>query len=118
MCVYVCMRAYVCVYLCVRAYVCVCVCVCVRVCPGRWVAFEKAAFSGEAYVLEKGLYGSHEDWGAQAFRIGSIQPAFQVGRPHGNDVPPCLRLKRNIFSVVLCGMLLSLHSTHQCCINK
>ena len=67
-----------CLYVCVC--VCVCACVCVCVCLGRWVAFEKAAFSGEVYVLEKGLYGSHEDWGAQAFRIGSIQPAFQVGR--------------------------------------
>uniref|UniRef100_A0A8C4ZC58 Beta/gamma crystallin 'Greek key' domain-containing protein n=1 Tax=Gadus morhua TaxID=8049 RepID=A0A8C4ZC58_GADMO len=50
----------------------------INVLGGVWVAFEKAAFSGEVYVLEKGLYGSHEDWGAQAFRIGSIQPAFQV----------------------------------------
>ncbi|KAJ3612856.1 hypothetical protein NHX12_019113 [Muraenolepis orangiensis] len=49
----------------------------INVLAGVWVAFEKAAFSGELYVLEKGLYGSPEDWGAQACRVGSIQPVFQ-----------------------------------------
>lgn len=46
--------------------------------PGRWVAFEQPGFSGELYVLEKGLYASPEDWGAQNFKISSIQPVFHV----------------------------------------
>ena len=44
----------------------------------RWVAFENAAFSGELYVLEKGLYGSPEDWGARNHKISSLQPVFLV----------------------------------------
>ncbi|KAK0133642.1 Beta/gamma crystallin domain-containing protein 1 [Merluccius polli] len=50
----------------------------INVLGGVWLAFEKAAFSGELYVLEKGLYGSPEDWGAQTFRLCSIQPVVQV----------------------------------------
>uniref|UniRef100_A0AAX7SYU9 Beta/gamma crystallin 'Greek key' domain-containing protein n=1 Tax=Astatotilapia calliptera TaxID=8154 RepID=A0AAX7SYU9_ASTCA len=30
---------------------------------GVWVVFEEPGFYGEPYVLEKGLYGSPEDWG-------------------------------------------------------
>lgn len=44
----------------------------------RWVGFEKPGFSGELYVLEKGMYASPEDWGAQNFKISSIQPIFHV----------------------------------------
>ncbi|XP_072546109.1 uncharacterized protein crybg1a isoform X2 [Salminus brasiliensis] len=47
-----------------------------EVLSGVWVAFENAAFSGEMYVLEKGLYGSPEDWGAQNHKISSLQPVF------------------------------------------
>ncbi|XP_022606916.1 beta/gamma crystallin domain-containing protein 1-like [Seriola dumerili] len=43
---------------------------------GVWVGFEKPGFNGELYVLEKGLYTSPEDWGAQNFKISSIQPVF------------------------------------------
>ncbi|RXN29771.1 absent in melanoma 1 -like isoform X1 [Labeo rohita] len=45
----------------------------VEVLSGVWIAFEKAHFSGELYVLEKGLYGSPEDWGAHNCKILSIQ---------------------------------------------
>ncbi|KAK7153015.1 hypothetical protein R3I93_011053 [Phoxinus phoxinus] len=45
----------------------------VEVLSGVWIAFEKEHFSGELYVLEKGLYGSPEDWGARNFKILSIQ---------------------------------------------
>ncbi|XP_030574979.1 mucin-17-like isoform X2 [Archocentrus centrarchus] len=48
----------------------------VDVISGVWVAFEKPGFSGELYVLEKGMYANPEDWGAQSFRIASIQPVF------------------------------------------
>ncbi|XP_067311555.1 beta/gamma crystallin domain-containing protein 1 [Pseudorasbora parva] len=46
----------------------------VEVLSGVWIAFEKERFSGELYVLEKGLYGSPEDWGAHNFKILSLQP--------------------------------------------
>uniref|UniRef100_A0A8C7KUB0 Crystallin beta-gamma domain containing 1a n=1 Tax=Oncorhynchus kisutch TaxID=8019 RepID=A0A8C7KUB0_ONCKI len=45
---------------------------------GVWVAFENPMFCGELYVLEKGLYGSPEDWGGQNLKISSLQPVFQV----------------------------------------
>lgn len=45
---------------------------------GRWVGFEKPGFSGECYVLEKGLYAEPDDWGALSFRMASIQPVFYV----------------------------------------
>ncbi|XP_059376355.1 beta/gamma crystallin domain-containing protein 1-like isoform X1 [Carassius carassius] len=46
----------------------------VEVLSGVWIAFEKPRFSGELYVLEKGLYGRPEDWGAHNCKILSIQP--------------------------------------------
>ncbi|XP_032355575.1 uncharacterized protein crybg1a [Etheostoma spectabile] len=48
----------------------------VNVMGGVWVGFEKPGFSGELYVLERGMYASPEDWGAQNFNISSIQPVF------------------------------------------
>uniref|UniRef100_A0A3P8UIG5 Beta/gamma crystallin 'Greek key' domain-containing protein n=1 Tax=Cynoglossus semilaevis TaxID=244447 RepID=A0A3P8UIG5_CYNSE len=51
-----------------------------NVLSGVWVAFEKPGFSGELYVLEKGLYANPEDWGAHDFKISSIQPVFHAGR--------------------------------------
>uniref|UniRef100_A0A3Q3W411 Beta/gamma crystallin 'Greek key' domain-containing protein n=1 Tax=Mola mola TaxID=94237 RepID=A0A3Q3W411_MOLML len=50
----------------------------VNVISGVWVGFEKPGFSGELYVLEKGLYASPEDWGALNFKISSIQPVFHM----------------------------------------
>ncbi|XP_076612232.1 uncharacterized protein LOC143336165 isoform X1 [Chaetodon auriga] len=41
---------------------------------GVWVAFEEPGFCGEPYILEKGLYGSPEDWGALQPRIASAMP--------------------------------------------
>ncbi|XP_051942620.1 beta/gamma crystallin domain-containing protein 1 isoform X1 [Hippocampus zosterae] len=48
----------------------------INVLSGVWVAFENPAFSGELYILERGLYSCPEDWGAQNFKISSIQPVF------------------------------------------
>ncbi|XP_072221679.1 uncharacterized protein crybg1a isoform X2 [Leuresthes tenuis] len=48
----------------------------VNVTGGVWVAFEQPGFSGELYVLEKGIYANPEDWGAQNSNILSIQPVF------------------------------------------
>ncbi|MGH0131939.1 UNVERIFIED_CONTAM: hypothetical protein FKN15_015741 [Acipenser sinensis] len=45
---------------------------------GVWVAFEDPGFSGQHYILEKGMYSSFEDWGAQTFKISSVQPICLV----------------------------------------
>lgn len=42
------------------------------------MAFENPGFSGEPYILEKGLYATPEDWGALNFKISSIQPILHV----------------------------------------
>ncbi|XP_041109245.1 uncharacterized protein LOC121317409 isoform X2 [Polyodon spathula] len=47
-----------------------------EVISGVWVAFEGPGFSGQHYVLEKGMYSSFEDWGAQTFKLSSVQPIF------------------------------------------
>ncbi|XP_051544355.1 beta/gamma crystallin domain-containing protein 1 [Myxocyprinus asiaticus] len=49
----------------------------IDVLSGVWVAFEDPGFSGQLYVLEKGLYGSPEDWGASNSRISSVIPVTQ-----------------------------------------
>uniref|UniRef100_A0A147A1X1 Absent in melanoma 1 protein n=1 Tax=Fundulus heteroclitus TaxID=8078 RepID=A0A147A1X1_FUNHE len=46
----------------------------VDVISGVWVVFEEPDFCGEPYVLEKGLYGSPEDWGALKPKVGSTMP--------------------------------------------
>uniref|UniRef100_A0A8C4H5S4 Beta/gamma crystallin 'Greek key' domain-containing protein n=1 Tax=Dicentrarchus labrax TaxID=13489 RepID=A0A8C4H5S4_DICLA len=45
---------------------------------GVWVVFEEPGFCGEPYILEKGLYGSPEDWGALQPRIASAMPIVLV----------------------------------------
>ncbi|XP_051974298.1 beta/gamma crystallin domain-containing protein 1 [Xyrauchen texanus] len=57
----------------------------IDVLSGVWVAFEDPGFSGQLYVLEKGLYGSPEDWGASNSRISSVMPVTREnlgGRCH------------------------------------
>uniref|UniRef100_A0A8B9IRJ1 Beta/gamma crystallin 'Greek key' domain-containing protein n=1 Tax=Amazona collaria TaxID=241587 RepID=A0A8B9IRJ1_9PSIT len=46
----------------------------IHVLSGVWVAYEGTNFSGEQYILEKGVYRSCEDWGATDCRIASVQP--------------------------------------------
>uniref|UniRef100_H3B627 Beta/gamma crystallin 'Greek key' domain-containing protein n=1 Tax=Latimeria chalumnae TaxID=7897 RepID=H3B627_LATCH len=46
----------------------------INVLNGVWVAYENVDFKGRQYILEKGLYTSFEDWGADNFKISSIQP--------------------------------------------
>ncbi|KAM7403968.1 hypothetical protein PAMA_004402 [Pampus argenteus] len=48
----------------------------INVMGGVWVAFENPGFSGELYILDKGLYACPDDWGAKNFKISSIQPVF------------------------------------------
>ncbi|KTG43505.1 hypothetical protein cypCar_00029198, partial [Cyprinus carpio] len=50
----------------------------IEVLAGVWVVFEGPGFSGQQYVLEKGLYGSPEDWGSSHSRICSAVPVILV----------------------------------------
>lgn len=44
----------------------------------RWVAYQEVGFSGEQYVLEKGVYRNCYDWGAGNSTLASLQPILQV----------------------------------------
>ncbi|XP_030055033.1 beta/gamma crystallin domain-containing protein 1 [Microcaecilia unicolor] len=46
----------------------------INVLSGVWVAYEGPDFTGEQYILEKGMYPAFEDWGAKNCMISSIQP--------------------------------------------
>ncbi|XP_033932470.1 beta/gamma crystallin domain-containing protein 2-like isoform X1 [Pseudochaenichthys georgianus] len=46
----------------------------VDVISGVWVLFEELGFCGESFVVEKGLYGCPEDWGALKPRVASAMP--------------------------------------------
>ncbi|XP_029281702.1 LOW QUALITY PROTEIN: beta/gamma crystallin domain-containing protein 1-like [Cottoperca gobio] len=46
----------------------------VDVIGGVWVLFEEPGFCGECYVLEKGLYGCPDDWGALQPTVASAMP--------------------------------------------
>lgn len=46
------------------------------------MAYEGPNYSGEQYILEKGVYRNCEDWGATDCHIASAQPILQVkGHP-------------------------------------
>uniref|UniRef100_A0A2K6QHL4 Beta/gamma crystallin 'Greek key' domain-containing protein n=1 Tax=Rhinopithecus roxellana TaxID=61622 RepID=A0A2K6QHL4_RHIRO len=53
-----------------------------RVLGGWWVAYQEVGFSGEQYVLEKGVYRNCEDWGAGNSALASLQPVLQVLGEH------------------------------------
>ncbi|XP_070705111.1 beta/gamma crystallin domain-containing protein 1-like [Pempheris klunzingeri] len=46
----------------------------IDVISGVWVVFVEPGFCGESYILEKGLYGTPEDWGALQPRVTSAMP--------------------------------------------
>ncbi|CAN8200445.1 unnamed protein product [Coccothraustes coccothraustes] len=50
----------------------------IHVLSGVWVAYEGPNYSGEQYILEKGVYRNCEDWGATDCHIASAQPVLQV----------------------------------------
>uniref|UniRef100_A0A8D2JFX0 Crystallin beta-gamma domain containing 2 n=1 Tax=Varanus komodoensis TaxID=61221 RepID=A0A8D2JFX0_VARKO len=50
----------------------------IHVLSGVWVAYEGKNFTGEQYILEKGVYHNCEDWGANNYQICSVQPVLQV----------------------------------------
>uniref|UniRef100_A0A8D0DJN0 Crystallin beta-gamma domain containing 2 n=1 Tax=Salvator merianae TaxID=96440 RepID=A0A8D0DJN0_SALMN len=51
----------------------------IHVLSGVWLAYEGKNFTGEQYILEKGVYRNCEDWGANDCQISSLQPIVQVG---------------------------------------
>ena len=42
------------------------------------MAYQEVGFSGEQYVLEKGVYRNCDDWGAGNSTLASLQPVLQV----------------------------------------
>nr|XP_046228507.1 beta/gamma crystallin domain-containing protein 1-like isoform X2 [Scatophagus argus] len=46
----------------------------IDVIDGVWVVFDEPGFCGEPYILERGMYGSPEDWGALQPRVASVMP--------------------------------------------
>ncbi|XP_018409022.1 PREDICTED: absent in melanoma 1 protein [Nanorana parkeri] len=46
----------------------------INVLSGVWVAYECPDFTGEQYILEKGMYSNFSDWGAKNAKISSVQP--------------------------------------------
>lgn len=42
------------------------------------MAYQEVGFSGEQYVLEKGVYRNCDDWGSGSSALGSLQPVLQV----------------------------------------
>lgn len=42
------------------------------------MAYEAVGFSGEQYVLEKGVYRNCDDWGSGNSALASLQPVLQV----------------------------------------
>uniref|UniRef100_A0A3Q3X310 Beta/gamma crystallin 'Greek key' domain-containing protein n=1 Tax=Mola mola TaxID=94237 RepID=A0A3Q3X310_MOLML len=50
----------------------------IDVISGVWVLFEEPDFCGEAYIVERGLYGCPEDWGALQPRVASAMPVVLV----------------------------------------
>ncbi|KAM9382509.1 beta/gamma crystallin domain-containing protein 1 [Phaethornis superciliosus] len=57
----------------------------INVLSGVWVAYENPEFTGEQYVLSKGLYPSMEAWGGKNCKISSVQPIVMdvVGSERG-----------------------------------
>ncbi|NXE29158.1 CRBG2 protein, partial [Ardeotis kori] len=70
----------------------------IHVLSGVWVAYEGTNFSGEQYILEKGVYRNCEDWGATDCRIASAQPILQVGEHNLHFVSKILLFSEPDFS--------------------
>ncbi|XP_015278908.1 PREDICTED: absent in melanoma 1 protein-like, partial [Gekko japonicus] len=46
----------------------------ISVLSGVWVAYENPDFTGEQYILDKGMYPNYETWGGRSCKISSVQP--------------------------------------------
>ncbi|KAB1268629.1 Beta/gamma crystallin domain-containing protein 2 [Camelus dromedarius] len=57
----------------------------IHVLSGVWVAYQEVGFSGEQYVLEKGVYRNCDDWGAGNSALASLQPVLQIQLFSGPD---------------------------------
>ncbi|XP_075058962.1 beta/gamma crystallin domain-containing protein 1 isoform X2 [Mixophyes fleayi] len=58
----------------------------INILSGVWVAYECPDFTGEQYILEKGMYSNFSDWGAKNCKISSVQPVLMetIEIPGGN----------------------------------
>ncbi|KAM8840087.1 uncharacterized protein crybg2 [Spinachia spinachia] len=50
----------------------------INVLSGAWVAYSHVDYSGNQYILEKGVYNNCADWGAEESRICSVQPILRA----------------------------------------
>uniref|UniRef100_A0A8D0L5U2 Crystallin beta-gamma domain containing 1 n=1 Tax=Sphenodon punctatus TaxID=8508 RepID=A0A8D0L5U2_SPHPU len=50
----------------------------INVLSGVWVVYENPDFTGEQYILAKGLYPSFETWGGKNCKVSSMQPIVQL----------------------------------------
>uniref|UniRef100_A0A8D0C4H0 Crystallin beta-gamma domain containing 1 n=1 Tax=Salvator merianae TaxID=96440 RepID=A0A8D0C4H0_SALMN len=50
----------------------------INVLSGVWVAYENPDFTGEQYILDKGMYPHYETWGGRSCKISSVQPIILV----------------------------------------
>uniref|UniRef100_A0AAQ4P373 Beta/gamma crystallin 'Greek key' domain-containing protein n=1 Tax=Gasterosteus aculeatus aculeatus TaxID=481459 RepID=A0AAQ4P373_GASAC len=50
----------------------------IHVLSGAWVAYSHVDFSGNQYILEKGVYNNCADWGSEDTRICSVQPILRA----------------------------------------
>ncbi|XP_077336305.1 very large A-kinase anchor protein [Lithobates pipiens] len=68
---------------------------CIHVKKGMWVAYQQKHYCGEQYILEKGRYKSHVDWGGSNNTIMSIRPVLlePLGR---NEVKHLIKAYNNI----------------------
>ncbi|KAM4725682.1 uncharacterized protein crybg2 [Anableps anableps] len=46
----------------------------IHVLSGAWIAYSHVDFSGNQFILEKGIYNNCADWGSQDTRVCSVQP--------------------------------------------
>uniref|UniRef100_A0A8D2IVV0 Crystallin beta-gamma domain containing 1 n=1 Tax=Varanus komodoensis TaxID=61221 RepID=A0A8D2IVV0_VARKO len=75
----------------------------INVLGGIWVAYENPDFTGEQYILDKGMYPSYEAWGATGPKISSVQPLILVRRVQLFSEPKfqgsCLVLEEDISQI-------------------
>ncbi|XP_075453663.1 beta/gamma crystallin domain-containing protein 1 isoform X2 [Ascaphus truei] len=59
----------------------------INVLSGVWVAYETPDFTGEQYILEKGMYPDFGDWGSKNMTISSVQPILldTIENPRGSS---------------------------------
>ncbi|XP_067896074.1 beta/gamma crystallin domain-containing protein 3-like [Heterodontus francisci] len=62
---------------------------------GVWVAYHEEYYSGEQYILEKGMYRDYTDWGGNDSSIMSIRP-IQLEPVGGNEAQFQLRAHNGI----------------------